>query len=341
VVPPEVIAAGEALAALRALEHPLPQVQHLVGLEALRAAEALAALGAAVGPHARVLPLVPLQVPRLPEAVAAVRAQVRLLPGVSPEVHVELARVREALAAVGAGVRLLARVHPLVLLEAVVVAEALPAVGAQVQHLHLPEARVGFERFAAGVALPAMRAHVRFPVLLLFLFPVFLLLLLQLIREAVGVAVRQILHRVVPLDVFYKVALHGEGELAEGAREELRRAVVPHARLALLVLLEVAGRGEDFAAAVAAVRRGVLVRHLLVSLQEAGLAEGRPALSALELLRRALVRLEVVRVPVRPLAAVAAEPFAFRPLSVGVGRRLLAGGRPSFWGDELGYGRNF
>lgn len=61
-VPPEVIAAGEALPTLSAFKHFLPLVQHLVGLKALRPAEALTALGAAVGPDPRVLPLVAFEV---------------------------------------------------------------------------------------------------------------------------------------------------------------------------------------------------------------------------------------------------------------------------------------
>ena len=51
---------------------------------------------------------------------------------------------------------------------------------------------------------------------------------------------RQVLHRVVPLDVFNQVALHGEGELTERAGEQLRRAVVLHTRVALLMLCKLA-----------------------------------------------------------------------------------------------------
>lgn len=88
----------------------------------------------------------------------------------------------------------------------------------------------------------------------------------------------------VPFDVFNKVALHSEGELTEGAREELRRAVILHTSVALLVLLQVARCREDFTAAVTAVRFCVCMHHLLVSFQEARLTEGRPTLTTPELL---------------------------------------------------------
>lgn len=334
VVSLQVVVSREALAALGAFEHPLSSVQHLMSLETLRAAEAFAALGAAVGPDARVLLLVPLQIPRLAKALPAVGAQVGFLSGVRPEVHVELPGVREALGAVGAAVRLLARVDALVLLEAVVVREAFPAVGAQVQDLHLLEARVRFKRFGGGAALPAVRAFVL----------VARLVLLRRRRAGVGLAPRHVLHGVVPLDVFDEVALHGEGELTVGTREELGRAVILGARVALLVLLEVSGRGEDLVAVLAAVGLGLLVRRLLVSPQERRLGEGRPALSARVLPRRTRVSFEVVRVVVRPFAAIAAKPLV---LGVGAGgglplaaRRRFAAVRPSLRSYELRYSRN-
>lgn len=121
----------------------------------------------------------------------------------------------------------------------------------------------------------------------------------------------QILHRVVPLDVFDKVALHGEGELTKGAREKLRRAVILHASVALLVLLQVAGRREDFPAALTAVRLFLCVHRLLVSLQEARRVKGRPTLTTLVLPQSALVRFEIVWVSVCSFAAITAEPFVF------------------------------
>lgn len=294
-VPPEVIAAGKALPTLGAFKHFLPQVKHLVGFKALRPAEALATLGAAVGPHPRVLPLVTLQVSGLAKALPAVGAQVGLLPRVSPEVHGELAVIREAFAAVGTRVRLLACVHALMLLQAVMVCESFAAVCAQVEHLHLLEARVSLELFGACTALAAVGAHVpTFPFLLL--------------RDVVGLAGRHVLGRVVPLDVFDQVALHGEGELAERAGEQLGRAVVPDAGVALLMLPEAARRHEDFVAAFAADICQSLVHGLLVSLQVARLNKGRPALTTLVLSQHALVGFQLGRVRACSIAAAATEP---------------------------------
>lgn len=332
-VPPEVIAAGKALPTLGAFKHFLPQVKHLVGFKALRPAEALAALGAAVGPHPRVLPLVTLQVSGLAKALPAVGAQVGLLPRVSPEVHGELAVVREAFAAVGTRVRLLARVHALVLLQAVMVGESFAAVRAQVEHLHLLEARVSLELFGASTALAAVGAHVPAPP---FLF----------LRHAVGVAGRQVLGGVVPLDVFDQVALHGEGELAEGAGEELGGAVVLDAGVALLMLPEAARRHEDFVAAFAADVGQSLVHGLLVPLQEAGLHEGRPALTALVLSQHALVGFQLRRVRTRSIAAAATEPpsrggrVRLRGFGLSWSGALFGDDHPPLWSNELGYGRD-
>lgn len=294
-VPPEVIAAGKALPTLGAFKHFLPQVEHLVGFKALRPAEALATLGAAVGPHPRVLPLVTLQVSGLAKALPTVGAQVGLLPRVSPEVHGELAVIGEAFAAVGTRVGLLARVHALVLLQAVMVGESFAAVCAQVEHLHLLEAGVSLELFGASTALAAVGAHVPpFPVL----FP----------HDVVGLAGRRVLGRVVPLDVLDQVALHGEGELTEGAGEQLRRAVVPDAGVALLVLPEAARRHEDFVAAFAADIWQSLVHGLLVSLQEARFHKGRATLTTLVLSQHALVGFQLGWVCTRSIAAAATEP---------------------------------
>lgn len=132
----------------------------------------------------------------------------------------------------------------------------------------------------------------------------------------------------VPLDVFDKVALHREGELAKGAREELRRAVILHASVALLVLFKVCRCGEDFTAAVTAVRFGISVYHLFVSFQEARLIEGRPALTTLVLPQCALVRFKLFWVRVRSFTAITAEPLVFCQLSVGVDGCLWFGGAP-------------
>lgn len=144
----------------------------------------------------------------------------------NPEVHGQLAIVGEAFAAVGTLKGLLARVYALVLLQAVMVCESFATVCAQVQHLYLLEARMRLELCGAGAALAAVRAHVS------SFLPLFF-------RGAVCLTVRHVLG-VVPLDVFDQVALHGEGELAEGAGEELGRAVVLHAGVALLMLSEAA-----------------------------------------------------------------------------------------------------
>lgn len=332
-VPPEVIAAGKALPTLGAFKHFLPQVKHLVGFKALRPAEALTALGAAVGPHPRVLPLVTLQVSGLAKALPTVGAQVGLLPRVSPEVHGELAVIREAFAAVGTRVRLLARVHALVLLQAVMVCESFAAVRAQVEHLHLLEARVSLELFGASAALAAVGAHVPTAP---FLF----------LRDVVGLAGRHVLGGVVPLDVLDQVALHGEGELAEGAGEQLRRAVVLDAGVALLMLPEAARRHEDFVAAFAADVGQSLVHGLLVSLQEAGLYEGRPALTTLVLSQRALVGFQLGWVRTRSVAAAASEPpsrgrrVRLRGFDLSGSGALFADDHPPLWSYELGYGRN-
>lgn len=332
-VPPEVIAAGKALPTLGAFKHFLAQVKHLVGFKALRPAEALATLGAAVGPHPRVLPLVTLQVSGLAEALPTVGAQVGLLPRVSPEVHGELPVIREAFAAVGTRVRLLARVHALVLLQAVMVCEPFAAVRAQVEHLHLLEARVSLELFGAGAALAAVGAHV----------PTFPLLFL---RHGGGLAGRRLLGGVVPLDVFEQVALHGEGELAEGAGEQLRRAVVLDAGVALLVLPEAARRHEDFVAALAADVCQSLVHGLLVPLQEARLHEGRPALTTLVLPQHALVGFQLGWVCAGAMAAAAAEPpsrggrVRLRGVDLSCTSGLFADDHPPLWSNELGDGRN-
>lgn len=328
-VPPEVIAAGEALPTLAALKHLLSQVQHLVGFQALRPAEALAALGAAVGPDPRVLPLVTFQVPRLAEALPAVGAQVGLLPRVNPEVHRQLPVVREALAAVGTLVGLLARVHALVLLQAVMVGEAFATVCAQVQHLHLLDARMRLELLRTCAPLAALRAHVSAPRFLS-------------LRDAVGLAARHVLG-VVPLHVLDQVALHGEGELAEGAGEELRRAVVLHAGVALLMLPEAARRHEGFAATLAAVTFQVRVRRLLVAFQEAGLDKGGATLTALVPPQNARVAFELGWVCARSIAALAAKP-PFRGGRVRLGSFNLSWSssgvfgddRPPLWSNELG-----
>lgn len=137
-----------------------------------------------------------------------------------------------------------------------------------------------------------------------------------------------ILHRVVPLDVFDKVALHGEGELTKRAREKLRRAVILHAGVALLMLFEVTGCSEDFAAAVAAARFCVCMYHLLMSFQEARLIKGRPTLATLVLSQSALVCLEIFWVSVCSFTAITAEPFVFRQLSIFGSRGLWLSGAP-------------
>ena len=278
-VSPEVVVAREALPALVALEHPLAQVQHLVGAQALRAAEALEALGASVRPHARVLALVPLQVPRLAEALAAVGAQVRLLAGVRAQVHVQLAHVHEGLVAVRAAVGPHARVHALVLLEAVAVGEALAAVRAQIQD-RLLAAAVHRVIFCVGVFLPAFGAdvssHRRRCCLLLLLVSV----VLWPVREALRLGERQVLQGVVSAHVLPQVAADGEGERAVGAGEDLRRAVVLVAALDFLVLLQVEQLAEGLAADAARVRLGVHVRRPLVPLEEARLLEGGAAVGA-------------------------------------------------------------
>lgn len=274
-------------------------MKHLVSFEALQSAEALTALGAAVGPHPRVLPLVSLQVSRLSEVLPAVCAQVRLLSSVSPEVHVELPGVGEALAAVWAAVRLLTCVDALMLLEPVMVREAFSAVSAQVKHLHLLEARVSFQSFPAWKALPTVRT---FTLLLLFIF-----VFLWLFHVAVWVLERQILSRVVPFDVFDEVTFHSEGELAERAREELRRAVVLLTCVVLLMLLQVSRCSEDFTAALTIVGMSCL----FVSLQEAGLVKRRPTLATLVLPQSTNVCFQILLVSVRSFAAIAAEPFVF------------------------------
>lgn len=228
VVSPEVVVPRKALPTLRALEHPLSQVQQQVGLETLRPAEALAALGAVVRSDSRVLPLVPLQVARLPEAVAAVGAQVRLLPRVRPQVHVELPHVREALGAVRAGVGFLAGVNALVLLEAVFVAEAFSAVGAEEEDFGV-QAGVPFERVGAGVGLVANGA---LEYLLLFL------LLHADVFQSFGFAVRQVFDGVVPPDVFEQVVFDGKGKLAERAWEDFGLAEVFVAVFDFLMVFE-------------------------------------------------------------------------------------------------------
>lgn len=336
-VSPEMIVPGKALPTLGALEHPLSQVKHLVSFEALRAAEALAAFGAPVRPHARVLPLVSLQVSRLSEALPTVRAEVGLLPGVSPKVHVQLADVREALAAVLAAVRLLTCVNALMLLQTVVVGEAFSTVGAQVQNLHLPEARVRLQRFFV-LALFSTR--------LTYVLPVFLL---WLIHEAFLIAMGQELHRVVPLDVFDEVALHGEGELTEGAWEMLRGAVMLHAGVAFLVLFKFARCGEVFTTAATSGRVGLRMCCLLVSFQKTRLVKCRTTLSTFELFQRTFVCSQIIWVFIRLFAPIAAKPFVLcqhcfsdrRRLGLrGVAVSLGRGGCFAFRCYELGYGRN-
>ena len=119
----------------------------------------------------------------------------------------------------------------------------------------------------------------------------------------------QVLLRVVPLDVFSKVALHSEGELTKGAWEKLRRAVILHTSVALLMLFQVTGRGEDFITAVTAVRFSIYMHHPLVSFQEARLVESRPTLTTLVQSQSALVCFEIIWVSVRSLTAITAEPF--------------------------------
>lgn len=341
-VPPEVVAAGEALAALRTLEHLLALVQQLMRPQALRPAEAPAALGAAVGPHARVLPLVPLQVARLAEALAAVGAQVGLLARVGAQVHGELAGVGEALGAVWTRVGLLARVDPLVLLEAVVVGEAFATVGAEVEDLHLLVARVRLELFGAGAAQRAVRTLV---LLLLLVLVLVLGRVLQLLGRVVRLAVGQVLHRVVPLNVFEQEALEGEGELAVGAGEELRGAVVAHAAVVPAVLPQVARVAEGFAAALATVGLGgaARVRRMLVPLEGGRREEGGPALGALvAALGRAAVALQLLRVRGSPLAAFAAERVGWLRVRMGgasVSQRPF-GRCPRPRGDQFGDGRD-
>ena len=154
------------------------------------------------------------------------------------------------------------------------------------------------------------------------------LFLLLLFLRRIHVAVWQVLHRVVPLDMFNQVALHGEGELAERAREQLRRAVILHTRVALLMLFELAWCAEDFTTAVTAVRLCIWVHRLLVSVKEARLNKGRPALTALVLPERTLVCFELVWVCVCSFAAVAAEPPVFCQLPVSSSRCFWLGGAP-------------
>lgn len=115
----------------------------------------------------------------------------------------------------------------------------------------------------------------------------------------------------MPLDVFDKVAFHGEGELAEGAGEELRRAVILLTRVVFLMLSQVCRRGEDFPAALTAVRSGVGMCCLLVSPQEAGLDEGRSTLATLVLPQSTNMSFQIFLVSICSFAAIAAEPFVF------------------------------
>lgn len=115
----------------------------------------------------------------------------------------------------------------------------------------------------------------------------------------------------MPLDVFDKVAFQREGELAERAREELRRAVILLTRVVLLMLFQVRRRSEDFTAALAAERFGFRMRRLLVSLQEAGLHKSGPTLSTLVLPQSANVPFKILFVSIRSFAAIAAEPLVF------------------------------
>lgn len=115
----------------------------------------------------------------------------------------------------------------------------------------------------------------------------------------------------VPLDVFDKVTLHGEGELTKRTWEQLRRAVILHTSLALLVLFKVTGCTEDFTTAVTAVRFCIHVYRLLMSLQKAGLIKGRPTLTTLVLSQHALVCFEIIWVSICSFTAITAKPFVF------------------------------
>lgn len=84
---------------------PLPDVDLLVPPEVLPATEALAALSAVVGLFPRVHPSVLLQVPSLAEAASALAAGIRLLSRVAPLVDAQVAHTTEGLAANTARVR--------------------------------------------------------------------------------------------------------------------------------------------------------------------------------------------------------------------------------------------
>lgn len=86
--------------------------------------------------------------------------------------------------------------------------------------------------------------------------------------------------------------------------------MVLDACVALLMLSEVPRCREDFTAALAAVRFSARVCRLLASLQGAGFDEGGAALSTLMLPQNARMCFELVRVCIRPFAAVATEPLA-------------------------------
>lgn len=115
----------------------------------------------------------------------------------------------------------------------------------------------------------------------------------------------------VPFNVFNKIALHGERELTEGAWEELRRAVILHTSVTLLMLFKVTRCSEDLTAAIAAVRFGLYMYLLLVPFQETRLIKGCSTLATSVLPQSAFMCFEVIWVSICLFTAIAAEPFVF------------------------------
>lgn len=92
----------------------------------------------------------------------------------------------------------------------------------------------------------------------------------------------------------------------------------------------------------------------LVPLEETGLNERGSALTTLVLSQGAFVCFKLIWVCICSFTAIAAEPLVLCVFSISDNRCprlgvsltrvaywLLATGRPSFWSDKLGYGRNF